>query len=44
MFTEILYDQKDVINQSWKRCQEIGLSQTDPIENSILTGKACVKL
>lgn len=44
MFTEILYEQKDVINQSWKRCQEIGLSQTDPIENSILTGKALRKL
>jgi sigma-54 dependent transcriptional regulator, acetoin dehydrogenase operon transcriptional activator AcoR len=40
MFTEVLFDKYDLISQSWKRCQDFGLSPTDPLEDSFITGRA----
>ncbi|WNS79539.1 sigma-54-dependent Fis family transcriptional regulator [Domibacillus sp. DTU_2020_1001157_1_SI_ALB_TIR_016] len=37
---ENLVERVDIINRSWKRCQNFGLSPSDPMDDSILTGSA----
>lgn len=35
-----LVERVDIIDRSWKRCQNFGLSPSDPMDDSILTGSA----
>ena len=37
---ENFVERVDIINRSWKRCQNFGLSPSDPMDDSILTGSA----
>jgi len=38
MLKENLVERIDIIDRSWKRCQHFGLSPSDPMDDSILTG------
>lgn len=40
MLQENLVEPVDIIDRSWKRCQKFGLSPSDPMDDSILTGNA----
>jgi sigma-54 dependent transcriptional regulator, acetoin dehydrogenase operon transcriptional activator AcoR len=40
MLQDNLVERVDIIDRSWKRCQNFGLSPLDPIDDSILTGSA----
>lgn len=44
MVTGVLFDNYNLISQSWERCHSFGLSPTDPLEDSIVTGKALREL
>ncbi|MBO1511145.1 sigma-54-dependent Fis family transcriptional regulator [Metabacillus sp. BG109] len=37
---ENLVERVDIIDRSWERCQRFGLSPSDPMDDSILTGSA----
>ena len=40
MLQDNLVERVDIIDRSWRRCQHLGLSPLDPIDDTILTGSA----